>query len=79
MNSLEHHPDEPCDRLAAAQHRLGTELGVIFACCHKLRQSTERALRPDSLALLHRIQRSAESIRDLRGLLIGTGTDTVIP
>jgi hypothetical protein len=79
MNSSEHHPDEPCDRLAEAQYRLATELGVIFACCHKLRQGTEIPLPPDSLALLHRIQRSAESIRDLRGLLIGAGTDTVIP
>jgi hypothetical protein len=70
---LEHHQDD--DRLADAQHRLGTELGVIFACCYKLRQNTARSLPPEAVALLHRIQRSAESIRDLRGQLIAAEPD----
>ena len=70
---MEHHPED--DRLAEAQHRLGTELGVIFACCYKLRQNTARSLPPEAIALLRRIQRSAECIRDLRDQLIAAEPD----
>ncbi|HEY1268376.1 MAG TPA: hypothetical protein VGH16_14070 [Candidatus Binatia bacterium] len=75
MNMVMRRQDEPYDRLAEAQHRLGTELGVIFACCYKLRQGTEKPLSPEAAALLHRIQRSAESIRDLRIQLINSAND----
>ncbi len=73
MNIVERRQHEPSDRLAEAQHRLGTELGVIFACCYKLTQGTE--MPPEAVALLRRIQRSAEAIRDLRGQLIALGRD----
>jgi hypothetical protein len=49
-----------------AQHRLGTELSLIFACCHKLRQMSDSVLSHDQLILLQRIEKSAEAIRDLR-------------
>ena len=65
----------PYDRLSLAQHKLGTELGVIFACCYKLREGTARPLPPEAVALLHKIQRSAEIIRATRGQLIAAGHD----
>jgi hypothetical protein len=49
-----------------AEHRLSTELSVIFACCYKLRHIGDTVLSRDQLALLQRIQKSAEAIRDLR-------------
>jgi hypothetical protein len=50
---------------AKAQHRLGAELSLIFACCHKLRQMSDSVLSGDQLMLLQQIQKSAEAIRDL--------------
>jgi hypothetical protein len=49
-----------------AQHRLGTELSLIFAYCYKLRQSAEKPLSTNQVQILSKIQRSAENIRDLR-------------
>jgi len=48
------------------EHRLGTELSLIFAYCHKLRQSVDRPLSQTQARILSRIQQSAENIRDLR-------------
>ena len=44
----------------------GTELSLIFACCYKLRQTSDSVLSGDQLMLLQQIQKSAEAIRDLR-------------
>ena len=49
-----------------AQHRLGTDLSLIFACCYKLRRSTDSVLSGDQIMLLQQIQKSAKAIRDLR-------------
>lgn len=57
-----------------AQHRLGTELSLIFACCHKLRETRDSVLSRDHLMLLQQIQKSAEAIRDLRPRLTSDGT-----
>ncbi|HEX9442613.1 MAG TPA: hypothetical protein VGA73_00765, partial [Candidatus Binatia bacterium] len=54
---------------SALQHQLGTELGLIFACCYKLRQSLQ-AISQDQLLQLSRIERSAGKIRDLRAELL---------
>jgi hypothetical protein len=75
INMAERRQDEPYDRLSQAQHQLGTELGVIFACCYKLRRGAGEVLPPEAAALLHKIQRSAESIRDLRVHLIAAVDD----
>ncbi len=62
---------------SALQHQLGTELGLIFACCYKLRQSLQ-AISQDQLLQLSRIERSAGKIRDLRAELL-TGPIEVSP
>jgi hypothetical protein len=58
-----------------AQHRLGTELSLIFACCYKLRQTSDSVLSGDQIMLLEQIQKSAEAIRDLRTDLTADGDE----
>jgi hypothetical protein len=62
---MENQLEEEC-RAGKAHHRLGTELSLIFACCYKLRQTSDSVLSGDQLMLLQQIQKSAEAIRDLR-------------
>jgi|GEM_PF-3245633 hypothetical protein len=74
---MENHLETEMDvYMGQPQHRLGTELSLIFACCDKLRESTRNSLSGDQLMLLQKIQRSAEAIRDLRPELTA-GRDTM--
>lgn len=66
QDDLQSEPDFHTD---IAQHRLGTELSLIFACCYKLLQTSDSILSHDQLLLLQQIQKSAEAIRDLRAEL----------
>ena len=63
MQKIKDTNQRPSDRL---QHQLGTELGLIFACCHLLRESMQKPISRDQLRLLSKIEHSAGKIRDLR-------------
>jgi hypothetical protein len=48
------------------EHRFGTELSLIFAYCHKLRETVDKPLSQMQALILTRIEQSAENIRALR-------------
>ena len=71
MQKIKHTNQTPSDSL---QRQLGTEIGLIFASCHLLRESMQTPFSPDQLRPLSSIERSAKRIRDLRAELIAGWT-----